>query len=157
MNYKQLKVLHTELQKAEYVSSLAAKDYAGIAATLNAQAEIANPTPQPTRPKLIAWDTFMDLLSAGDVLVMYAQGNLAIDLRAALDANNRPLTLAIWRGLKTVLLAGSISAVQAEAAKTEPDPNWQATILEPSIAMGLGLPPVQWEDVQTVHHRMAGV
>ena len=154
MNIYQELALRDELMKPAYAANLAAHAYATIATTLNAQASIANPVPQPSRPKLLTWTVFMDLLTAADVLKLYGYNNLSSDLKAALETNNRTITLAIWRGLKTALTAGSITAVETEAAKTELDPNWKATVLAPSIAMGLGLPTVAADDAQLAHHRM---
>lgn len=151
----QLSTLITELRKPAYLANLSAGKYAAIATTLNARSSIPNPTPQPTRAKLITWDTFMGLMTAADVLKMFQQGVIADHLKQALEQNNRPVTLAIWRGLKTLpLQAASITAVEAEAAKTEADPTWPATVPASSIAMNLGLPTVQEGDVRAAARRI---
>ena len=157
MNYEQKQELMTELNNPAYAPDLTAQNYQAIADTLNARESIGNPVPQATQPKLIAWDVFLNLLEPADILELFLYGELAHDLHEALNANDRLITMAIWRGLKTVLTASSIAAVQAEAAATEPDPNWQPTILQSSIAQGLGLGNVSARDVQSAHHRMAGV
>ena len=153
---RQIALLWTELEKPAYAAEIAAKHWQAITDALNVREEVPNPVPQPTRPKLIAWDAFMGLLTAADVLKLFGYGILADHLKQALAENNRPVTLAIWRGLKTVLVAASITAVEGEANKTEADPTWQATILQPSIAQGLDLPVVMVEDVMTACHRFAG-
>lgn len=153
MNDSQLATLWNEVKKPAYAAYITVGKYQDVADALNARASVANPTPRPTRPKLIAWDTFMGLLAAADVLKMFTYGVLPDHLKQALAENNRPVTLAIWRGLKTALTAPSITAVETEAAKTEPDPTWPATILAPSIAMNLGLPSVRADDVKAAVRR----
>ena len=153
---KQLATLWTELSKPAYAAELAAKHWQALADALNVRVSVPNPIPQPTRAKLIAWDAFMDLLEPAEVLKLYTYPGMAADLRSALEANDRIVTLAIWRGFKTQLLAATVTKVQAEAAKTELDPNWQATIQQPSIAQGLGLSTLAVEDVQTAAHRFGG-
>ena len=156
MNAKQFLILMNEMQKPAYAVDLAAGDYAAVADTLNERNVIANPTPQPTRPTLIPWDTFIDLMDPADILIMYDKGVMPSHLRDALEDNNREITLALWRGLKTLLSPATIAAVQAAAAATELDPTWPATVTEPSIADGLGLPTVSADDVQTAWHRLSG-
>jgi len=155
MNSKQETSLWNELSKFGYKEAIAARAWQQIADMLNARTAVPNPVPQPTRPKLIAWETFMGLMAAADVLKMFTYGVLPNHLREALTENNRPVTLAIWRGLKTTLTAPTITAVEAEANKTELDPTWTATVLQPSIAMSLGLPTLTADDVlATVQHWM---
>lgn len=156
MNTTQLATLATELRKPAYAANIAAGKWQTIADALNARATVPNPTSQPNRPKLIAWTAFLDALTNADTLKLYTYGALPDHLKAALASNDRVVTLAIWKGLKTVLAPASITAVEALANSTEADPTWSATIQQPSIAMGLGLPFVQALDVRDAARRIAG-
>lgn len=151
MNRQQLTTLASELAKLAYRGM----DYVQIAAALNAPgADIPNPTPQPTRRKLITYVQFLNALQVADMGKYYASG-IAPDLRAALDGNDYDMALALWRGLKALLTATSVTAVEAVFAKTnetELDPTWQATVPGPSIAAALGLPRVETRDVQAALH-----
>lgn len=147
MNRRQIRILATELQRARYSDALAASDYDGIATQLNERKTVPNPEPQRDVPVRFTWQTFIGNLSAADLIALYAQGDLARDLRAALEANDRPLMLALWRAAKTVLSAKSVTAVVAAFGATEPDPDWTPTITRPSRAQTLGLPVVRPEDV----------
>lgn len=152
----QLTTLITEIQKPAYAANLAVGKYQAVADTLNARTTVANTPATKTRPKRVSWDAFQQLLAAADVLKLYGYGSLAADLKAANETGNDAVRNAIWRGLKTALTAPSITAVEAEFAKTENDPTWPATVQQPSIAMGLGLPTVTADDVRTAARRMAG-
>lgn len=149
LSKEQLAVLATELAKQQYANLLADQEYEAIAALLNDRPMVNNPVAQPERPKFLSWDTFMGLLAAADVPKMYSY-HWVSDLRQALEQNNRTVTLAIWRGLKTVITAASVTAVEAEAVKKEPDPTWSAQVPGDSIATALGLPRVDPRDVQAV-------
>jgi hypothetical protein len=155
-NDTQLATLRTELSKATYRTRIQNKQWQQLVDALNLRATVANPVPQPSRPKLIAWNVFLDLLTAADVLKVFQQGVLADHLKLALEQNNRVVAVAIWRGLKTLpLQAASVTAVEAEVAKTEGDPSWPATVQQPSIAMNLGLPVATLWDVQSATHNLA--
>ena len=157
MNIKQEQILRTELLRPNvYTADLNARRFVDVADDLNFRAQSPNPVPRPNRPKLLAWDVFIGLLAAADVLKLYGYGQLAADLRQALASNDRVETLAIWRGLKTVMLAASVTAVETEAAKTEPDPNWEPVVYAPSRATTLGLPVITAEDVEATWQRMTG-
>src|SRR5512145_1152330 len=113
MNDTQIATLITELAKPAYADELAAGKYGALAAQLNARASIPNPTPQPTRPKLITWGAFMQALTDADGLKLYGYGSLAADMKAALASNDRAMAQDLWRSLKTVLAPASVAAVQA--------------------------------------------
>jgi len=150
MNSEQLAVLSTELKKIGYYQDLKAQRYEKIADKLNATATVPNPDPQGDVPKQFTWDTFLVLLSGAEIWGIYAQGNFAADLRSALESNSIVERNQLWKALKTALPAATATAVEAEFAKTIPDPTWQAEIVQPSIASVLGLPRVTPSDVQTV-------
>jgi len=150
LNADQLAVLAAELADARYSALLAAQDYEAIAALLNVQPDIANPQPRPNVPQRFTWDTFIDLLTPQEVLGMYGYGNFAADLRRALESNDQVELVALWRGAKTALAAATVTKVETEFNKTQPDPDWQATVLGPSRATELGLPRILPQDVQAV-------
>lgn len=151
---EQLTILATELRndpkKRGYAALMDAQEYTAIAALLNDRPMVDNLEEQPAVWKLISWDEFLEALDPADVLVVYSYGRLSDDIQSALSANNRTILGAYWRGLKTVLSAESVAAVQAEMQETEPDPNWSATVLGKSRAMTLELPRVAGADVQRV-------
>ena len=150
-------VLIQELQEPQYSVMLANREYVEIADALNYREPIDNPSPQPLRPRLLTWDVFMDLLEPADILVLYAYNQLSSDLRTSLESNDRTITLAIWRGVKTVMTPATVARVQAAANETELDPNWSAVVYLPSRVQVLGLPRITAREVQEMHHRMSGV
>lgn len=157
MNIKQELVLAAELKTAAYTKDVAAHAWQTLADALNARASAPNPVTQPAVRLDFTWGTFINLLTEAEILGLYQYGALAADLRQALEADNRTELLALWRAAKTKLTAATVTKVEAEFGKTRPDPTWQATVLQPSIAMTLALPVLTAEDVQTVAHRHLGV
>lgn len=152
---EQLTILATELRndpkKLGFAALMDAQEYTAIAALLNVQPQVANPEPQPTVGARFTWETFLGLLSGAEIWGMYEQGgNLAADLRSALEGNNAGERNRLWSALKTVLPAGTVSNVEAAFASTQPDPNWSATVPGDSRATVLGLPRVTGADVQRV-------
>lgn len=151
MDRAQLTTLATEIAKSKYRGM----DYVQIAAALNAPtADVPNPTPQPTRRKLITYVQFLNALTVADMGKYYTSG-IASDLRRALDGSDYDMALALWRGLKALLTATSVTAVEtvfAAVNETELDPTWPATVPGPSIAAALGLPTVATRDVQAALH-----
>ncbi|KKN74832.1 hypothetical protein LCGC14_0387250 [marine sediment metagenome] len=156
MNIKQFARLAAELNDVAYAELLTAREYDTVAGLLNERESIPNPVARTNTLKQFTWPTFMDKLLPTDIPVMFDFGQLAPDLRAALENNERGLMLSLWRGLATVLDAASVTAVTTAFQETEPDPLWTATVLLPSRAMELGLPLVNEQDVETVHQRVAG-
>ena len=149
-------VLMEELAKPGYATDLASRDHEAVATSLNYRESVPNPVPQPERPRFLAWDVFIDLLEPVDILVLYTYNQLSTDLRRALEQNDRTVMLAIWRGLKSVMSASSVTAVEAAATDVELDPNWNANVLQPSIVQILGLPRITYKEVQEMHHKMGG-
>lgn len=146
-----LDILREELKRAKYTGLT----YEQCAALLNTRPLLDNPTPQPDRPRLITWRAFLDALTAGDVAKVYASG-MTGDVRAALDSNDRAIAGSLWRGLKTILAAGSITAIEAAMAQTEKDPAWSAKIAGQSWAdanLGRAVTP---SDVQAALHTRGG-
>lgn len=157
MTFEQMQILITELSKPGYAAVLAAQNYQDIANSLNDREVVANPTPQGQTPVQFTWSTFLMLLSPAEILGLYEYGDLATDLKTALQDNDRTVLNALWRALKSVMPPGTITDVETAFAATEPDPNWQATVQLPSIVQTLGLPTMSARAVQQAHHKMAGV
>lgn len=155
LNFRQMQVLIQELGKPDYSELLQAQDYAGIVDVLNAQASVPNPEQQTNTPKRISWSEFITALEPADVVVLYSYTWVG-DLRSAITENDRTIAAAIWRGLTTVITAASRTAVLAKLNATEPNPDWTPTVLEPSIAMTLGLPFVTMDDVQSADQQITG-
>ena len=157
MTYEQQQVLITELSKPAYAANLTAQNYQTIADVLNDSESIPNPVAQTQMPVQFTWSTFLALLAPAEILGLYGYGELAGDMKDALVANDRTVLTSLWRAVKSVMPAGTVTAVETAFAATELDPNWQPTVLLPSIAQALGLPTVSARDVQSAHHTMAGV
>lgn len=157
MNFDQKQALRTELADAAYAMDLDARSYQMIADTLNFRESVPNPEPQGQTPVQFTWSTFLSLLSPAEILGLYGYGELAGDMKLALEQNDRTVLVSLWRAVKSVMPPATVTAVETAFAATEPDPNWQATVLQPSIAQGLGLPVVTARDVQEAHHALAGV
>ena len=157
MNYLQKAALRTELSDASYAADLDAQNYQDIADTLNHREPVANPVDQTQTPVRFTWETFLALLSPAEILGLYGYGDLAADLKNALQSNDRTVLNSLWRALKSVMPAQTITDIEAAFAATEPDPSWRANILQPSVAATLGLGTVTARDVQAAHHNIAGV
>jgi len=154
LNTEQLAILATELQDAKYANLLADQEYEAIAALLNDRPIIDNPDPQPSVPRQFTWATFVDLLTVAERLALYSDyGNFAVDLRRALEANDRTELLALWAAIKTVMVPATVTAVEAAFAESVPDDSWPPTILGNSRATGLELPRVRPADVQWVEQQ----
>lgn len=150
MNDTQKAALANELKNPQYAKLVAGQRYPELAAMLNAKPMIDNPTPQPTRSKLITWSAFMTALSDTDGVKLYDHGALASDMKAALAANDRAMAQDLWRSIRTFLSPASITAVQAAFQQTELDPTYQAMIPGQSVADTLGLGTVRASDVQSI-------
>lgn len=157
MTYEQGIALVAELGKAGYTADLTAQNYQTIADELNDREVVANPTPQTQTPVQFTWTTFLALLSPAEILGLYGYGNFAIDLKNSLEQNDRTVMNSLWRAIKSVMPVGTVTDVETAFAATELDPTWRATILLSSIAQTLGLPTVTARDVQSAHHKIAGV
>jgi hypothetical protein len=147
MRREQLRTLAAEIRQTDYAEAMAAKDYAAVAAALNARKVIENPEEQEQVPRRFTWDTFMAELEPADIPVMYQYGDLARDLRTALEGDDVAIRNALWRGLRTVLTPSSVTAVIAAFQETVLDPDWTATVELESVAQSLGLPVVTESDV----------
>jgi hypothetical protein len=156
MNEQELEILAAELALPQYAEAMSQQDYEGIAATLNAQPMIPNPTPQPQRDKFIDEETFVKTLKPQEIVTCYGQnGALVEEYRQSLQQNDRKITRQYWRGLKTLLSAETVTALEAMHDQKEPDPTWAAQIPGPSRADELGLPVVTAADVQAVEQAQA--
>lgn len=156
MNIQQQNILGTEIQLAAYASDLASRDFATVASALNDREVIANPTSQGQTPVQFTWSMFLALLSPAEILGLYEYGELAGDMKDALIANDRIVLASLWRAVKSLMPAGTVTAVETAFAATEPDPLWSATVALLSRAQELGLPTVTAQDVESVWQRLAG-
>jgi len=146
----QLAVLAGELKDGRYAALLAAQDYEAIVALLNVQPEIPNPEEQTQKPKRMSVEDFVSALKAAEVVTVYQNGALVQAYSDSLTGGNRAYTKKLRRGLKTLVSAETVTAIEALQDVTEPDPNWTATVLGESRVAELGLPRVEPRDVQAV-------
>lgn len=157
MNAQEHQILRTEIQKPEYAANLTARNFSAVAATLNARTSYPNPVPRPQVPATFTWATFITLLTPAQVWGAYNTGGQIFEhLRSALENDRVAERNALWAAIKTQLPAQTITAVETAFSQTVPDPDWEPTLLHPSIAMNLGLPVVTAQDVQTVWQRVSG-
>ena len=147
MTNQEFQILLKEIKLAAYKDDMQNKRYSAIAAALNLRVREDNPVSQEQVPRRFTWEKFVGKLTAADRLVLYSYGDLARDLRTALEADDAPMRDAIWLGLATALSAASKTSVLAAFGEKQPDTEWQATILQPSRAQVLGLPVVVDGDV----------
>ena len=158
-------ILRDELAKPVYAADIAAGAWQKIADTLNARASIPNPTPRPTVPKRLSVEDFVTLLKPADRVTVFQNAALVQEYRTALEGGQRAYSKKLWAALKTLVTdadskaaidADSKAAIDAALDATELDPAWTATVLAPSIAMGLGIPAPTADDVQFVVFRHRG-
>lgn len=151
LNRQQLTTLATELQDAEYENLLADQEYEAIAAVLNDRPMVANPVAQASVPRTFTWSTFIGLLTVAERLGLYSDyGNLAADLRSALERNDRVEIVALWTAMKTIMVPTTVTKVETAFAESQPDESWSPTIPGDSRATVLGLPRVEARDIQII-------
>jgi len=153
MDDRQLKTLWTELQKPAYAEQIATKEWQAIADALNARATVPNPTPAPTVDKRISVEDFVKALKPAEVVTVFQNSALTNAYTQSLQSNDRKLTKQLWRGMKTLVSPETALAIEALQDAKVDDPSHPATIQQPSITMGLGLPTVTAKDVQTALFR----
>lgn len=135
----------------DFAALMAAQDYPGIAAWLNAPTTVANPvTEAPQVPHPPTLKEIYALIPVAEAAAIYNKVGLSADIRNAIDSGD-PEYLAMM--LAIVLELGIISQQTATALamllqRTQPDPAWTATIAGPSLAQAAGLGAITAADVQ---------
>ena len=159
MNIHQELALAEELRKPVYVDLLAARDFAGVAALLNAPITIANPDTAPYQvPITLTLKAVMAAVPAAEMVKAYSLlPGFVPDVKAAIDNQDREYLGGL---LLIAVTAGAIS--QETAAKLQPlltateTVTPPATIDAPSRASEIGVGYVEPDDVQTMAHRYLG-
>lgn len=146
----QREILALELEKPEYAEMMAAQNYRGVADMLNAPTFTENTEPPTHLPRRISVEDFVTAIKPGERVTVFQNKGLIDEYKAALAANNRRYSRKLWAGIKTLVSAESVAAVDALLDAQEPDPNYVTQIPGPSIAGALGLPLITPEDVQAV-------
>lgn len=147
----QLITLSEELKDKRFANLLMDQDYPAIAALLNDRPMVDNPVAQPEVPRTFTWSTFISLLTVAERLGLYSDyGNLAGDLRNALERNDAEERNALWAAVKSKLLPTTVTKVETAFAESQPDESWAAVVPGDSRATALGLPRVEPKDVQAV-------
>lgn len=128
-------------------------DYQQISDLLNAPTIEPNPVPRPTVPAGSVFDAIKTLATASggldpvDIKALAAANSIYKTLQDTGAALNSPVasTELFLSILSTQKMSpqGKIS-FEAEAKKTQPDPNWEPTIVTPAALQ----PPATPEDIQ---------
>lgn len=135
----------------DFAALMAAQDYPGIAAWLNAPTSIPNPQTEPAQaPHPPTLKEIYAQIPVSEAAAIYNKPGLSADIRNAIDSGD-PEYLAMM--LAIVLELGIISQATAAAlaallARTQPDPAWTPTIAGPSLAAAAGLGAVTATGVQ---------
>ncbi len=136
------------------------QDYPGIAAALNAQPTVANPTPRGTVPRPLSLTDVFGVIAqlpngAAEMAKLgklpqwaYDGGVEAMRERADGSMTNWLQTIAAICGFEAATVTAMLAAKTQLLAATIPDPNYSATIAGDSIATAAGLPFVTAAMVQ---------
>lgn len=137
----------------DFAALMAAQDYPGIAAWLNAPTTVANPVAEaPQVPHPPTLDDVLAVVPSAERVAIRALAGFVDDVRRAIDTQN---LLYMQTLIEDALTANAISAQTATAlalllARTQPDPTWTATIAGPSLAQAAGVGTVTAAQVQAV-------
>jgi hypothetical protein len=159
VNIHQELALADELRKPAYAEQLAARDFAGIAAVLNAPRIVANPDKEPHQvPVHLTLKAVMEQVPPEEMVKAYSLlPGFVADVKKAIDNQDREYLGAL---LTIAATAGAIS--QETAAKLQPlltateTVTPPETIEAPSLAETVIGSVVYADDVQTMAHRYLG-
>ena len=151
--------LADELRKPAYTDALKARQFAAIAAIINAPRTVPNPDTMPrTVPIRLTLKLVMGNVPAAEMVKAYSLPGFVGDVKKAIDDQDREY-LAVLLNIAVAAQAISIET----AAKLQPlliateTVTPPETIDAPSLAEVLGIGVVTADDVQEVAHRQLGV
>jgi hypothetical protein len=143
-----------------FAALVASQKYPEIAAALNEQPQVPNPTPRGTITLQVTLPMVIAKATQAEIDACYASEiNYAVlqDVKAAIDSGNQAymatmLGVAVRKGL---IGAETVAKMQALIGGTDPelqfpDSSWSATIAGDSLAMAAGLGVVTSAQVQAV-------
>lgn len=158
MNIHQELALAEELRKPEYADALATRDFAGIAATLNAPRTVPNPDTMPYQvPVRLTLKLIMSNVPAAEMVKCYGLPGYVADVKTAIDNQDREylavlLNIASAAGVISEATAAALAPLLTATETITPP----ATIDAPSLAETVIGSVVTADDVQTMAHRYLG-